>query len=1352
MSGYTAEEVIGKRFDEIGLIAVKDLKTTLDKFRQSMSGAKNTPYEIEIISKSGDKLQVEVSSSPLVTDGRIAGEIVILRDVSERKKILAAIEAERLTFETLARNIPGVVYRLYLRKKGDMRFYNDMLFELSGYRPEELKHGIVCSIDPLILPQDRPGVIAQVSQAVAASKDFEIGYRIKRKDGIIRHFLERGKPVLAADLKPLYIDGVIFDVTERRNAENAVSEEKAKLSQYLDLAGEILIVLDSQGRVVRINKKTGQVFGYSEDEMLGKDWFLNFLPKNIAAEVKKVYQKIMNGEIKQVETAENLVVTKSGIERLILWHNAAILDAGGKIAGTISFGEDVTEARINEAKIKESEIRYRRLFETAQDAILILDSKTGKILNANPYVEKLLEYEPGELLGKQVWEISPLKDLIANREKLAALQLKRYVKYDNLPLLTKTGRPVAVEFVSNVYEVDHQVVMQCSIRDITARVNLQKTFQSQYDLLIHLNEARSVKEVPILLARSFTSMPDIDGFGVYLADKTSGALDLIYSHGLSEGFVKSVAHLPADTAQTKLVMKGQVVYQAYNDLPFAIPDIRRREKIRAIAVIPLVYQKAVVGCINIVSRHLDDFSPWLRLFFENIAAQIAVALSLLLEKEAVAESRERLEIIFENAPDAILLHDLKGSFIDANKTAERLLGYAKTEFSGKNFNSLKMVAKKDLVKLAAMLAQLAVGKKAGPYEFSLVRKNGTSVDLEIISYPVKISGKSLALAIGRDVSVRKKEEEKLRQSEGRYRSLFESSKDIMVQIDRQGTIVDINRAIAAYGFDKQEFIGRKVFSLLKVFSKKSLVAITEAYAKRMAGLELTPYVIEAKDKNGVNHFGEVTSVSLKDDAGSVFGALVVLHDVTERENSRLALEKSEKVFRDLYETISTLSGATNEVLTAICKKTKEIFGGYFVLVNYVQGDQFNFRAGCGLPSQISLGGNEPIKGAICSHVLEVKKLFFTNDLAREKCAHCGLPLSQDPAVKAYGLNTYLGVPLIFSDGSVRGTLCVLFKEKIPPFTRQEVEIFSLLAKRAAIELEAEEVRKVMAENAERMAILFEKAPDAIYLMDLQGNLVDGNKAAEMLIGYKKGEAIGKSFVTLGLLPVSQIPKAAALLAKNALGQSTGPDELTLIRKDRSKVVVDIRTYPIELKSRKLIIGVARDVTERQLIMDEVKASELRYRQLFESTKDILLIIDSSGKIIGTNRKEAFGYRDKDLLATNISDLGKLMSEADFAALLAHFKKRAAGEDAGTYQIAFPAKSGAPMAFEVDGISLRDAEGKVEGVLVILHDITENKKFQQSLEEKVTELKRMNDLMVGREMKMMELKEKIKQLEEQLKSR
>ena len=138
-------------------------------------------------------------------------------------------------------------------------------------------------------------------------------------------------------------------------------------------------------------------------------------------------------------------------------------------------------------------------------------------------------------------------------------------------------------------------------------------------------------------------------------------------------------------------------------------------------------------------------------------------------------------------------------------------------------------------------------------------------------------------------------------------------------------------------------------------------------------------------------------------------------------------------------------------------------------------------------------------------------------------------------------------------------------------------------------------------------ILFEYAPDAYYLSDARGRFITGNRAAEALAGYRRDEIAGKSFMELKMLPRDQIAKSLKLLAMNVMKQPTGPDEFTLRRKDGSSVFVEIRTYPVSLKGRTVVLGIAHDITERRKAEERLEES---FTQRLRSRDGIIQAIAS----------------------------------------------------------------------------------------------------------------------------------------------
>jgi len=167
-----------------------------------------------------------------------------------------------------------------------------------------------------------------------------------------------------------------------------------------------------------------------------------------------------------------------------------------------------TTKRTLEQALQNSERRYRRLFESSKDGILILDADTGKIVDANPFLLQLLGYSYEALCGKHIWQLGAFKDIAASKDAFKTLQDNDYIRYEDLPLQTLDGRFIAVEFVSNVYLVDHTKVIQCSIRDITGRKATEERLEQAHRQLVDAKDVvdRVVEERTFELKEAYENL------------------------------------------------------------------------------------------------------------------------------------------------------------------------------------------------------------------------------------------------------------------------------------------------------------------------------------------------------------------------------------------------------------------------------------------------------------------------------------------------------------------------------------------------------------------------------------------------------------------------------------------------------------------------------------------------------------------------------------------------------------------------------------------------------------------------------------------------------------------------------
>jgi len=457
LKGYRANEIIGQSFTRF--FTQEDQQD--GKPQRLLAEAESRGHVEEEgwrIRKDGSRFLVNSVITALRNeDNSLYGFAKITRDITERKQAEELLARSEKEFRLLADSALIGIYRTTL--KGEILYVNETMARVLGFdSPKELM---------------RAGALARYRDPADRQTFLE---RLQR-DGKVEAFetvllTRNGQPrdiLMSAALHSDQMIGNLVDITERKQSEITLQNERDKAIQYFDTASVMMLRLDRNGNVSQINRKGCEVLGYSVNEIVGKSWFETVLPRNTWQDVRNSFEEIMKGNIEGVEFYENPVVNRNGEEGLIEWHNALLRDADGKPIGTLSSGVDITERKQAEATLKVSESRYRRLFEAARDGILILDAKTGTVQSVNPYMIEMLGFPEEKLLGKELWELGFFKDIAASKANFLELQKNEYIRFDDLPLETANGRKFHVEFVSNVYQVGADKVIQCNLRDITER-------------------------------------------------------------------------------------------------------------------------------------------------------------------------------------------------------------------------------------------------------------------------------------------------------------------------------------------------------------------------------------------------------------------------------------------------------------------------------------------------------------------------------------------------------------------------------------------------------------------------------------------------------------------------------------------------------------------------------------------------------------------------------------------------------------------------------------------------------------------------------------------------------------------
>ena len=266
----------------------------------------------------------------------------------------------------------------------------------------------------------------------------------------------------------------IEDITERRQLKSLLEGNEAKYRELVQNANSIILKMDPEGKVTFFNEFAQMFFGYTEEEMLGRSVVGTIIPETGSSGLDPDFMiKDIGINPEKYITNENENMRRNGERVWVAWTNKAIRDGNGKVIEILCIGNDITERRRLEILLSESEERYRRLFETANDGILLLEKREGNITHANPAVTAMLGYSKEECIGNKLQDIGFSHDMGDFQEIMHTLDRSGIIYYDDVPIKTKAGQT----FYVDIYLVDRARLVQCNIRDITERKQAEEALR-----------------------------------------------------------------------------------------------------------------------------------------------------------------------------------------------------------------------------------------------------------------------------------------------------------------------------------------------------------------------------------------------------------------------------------------------------------------------------------------------------------------------------------------------------------------------------------------------------------------------------------------------------------------------------------------------------------------------------------------------------------------------------------------------------------------------------------------------------------------------------------------------------------
>lgn len=320
-------------------------------------------------------------------------------------------------------------------------------------------------------------------------------------------------PAPTRELEALWIDLKVL-IENFQHKARALAELEARnlllreeVEHIFNLVEDILVVLDREGNIVRLNDFGHSVLGYQFGELNGQNWFQKVLPEKVRAVLWAGFKKLMSGEEKEIlkvfpHGRENFVMTENGQMLIVRWRNHLLYDRQGKVIGTFSAGEDITQAKQAMQKVAQSENKLRAITQAATDGIVMLDSQ-GKVTFWNEAAEKMFGYRAAEVLGRDLDSLIAAQAAQRTEKKNAILLVMTgesavLGKPLELEVRDKTGRKFTAELLVSRTQIGREWFAVGLLRDITERKTAERALQDRNLRLERMNQLMVGRELKMV--------------------------------------------------------------------------------------------------------------------------------------------------------------------------------------------------------------------------------------------------------------------------------------------------------------------------------------------------------------------------------------------------------------------------------------------------------------------------------------------------------------------------------------------------------------------------------------------------------------------------------------------------------------------------------------------------------------------------------------------------------------------------------------------------------------------------------------------------------------------------------------
>jgi PAS domain S-box-containing protein len=486
--GYQAEEVVG--FQTPALIHLGDEVTQRGRELTQFVGREISGFEVFVhlarqgepetrqwtyVHKDGTRRRVNLTVSAIFDrQGTLSGFLGIASDISELECTTRALQESENRFRGLVANLPGVVYRCENDANWTMRYMSDEVASLTGFPASDFIDNRVRSFSSVVHPDDLH-ITYQSVAAIERHEKFELTYRLKHVDGHSVWVREQGRGEYGANGELLWVSGFIWDISDRKAAEDALRVSERRFSGAFNTAPQGMAIVDLDGRWMEVNDALCRMLGYSREELLQLDFQHITHPDDLAKDLA-LLQQLLEGVIADYQL-EKRYIDKRGNVLWILLSVSLVRDALGVPLHFVSQIQDITDRFEAEKRLREREEYLSTLLDNVIDAIVTID-ESGLIETFNPAAERIFGYAKADVTGQNVELLIPehYRDqhdefLLAYRESGVPRMLGKALE---LPGLRRNGELFTMELAVSQITLQGQRRFIAVVRDVSERKRIER--------------------------------------------------------------------------------------------------------------------------------------------------------------------------------------------------------------------------------------------------------------------------------------------------------------------------------------------------------------------------------------------------------------------------------------------------------------------------------------------------------------------------------------------------------------------------------------------------------------------------------------------------------------------------------------------------------------------------------------------------------------------------------------------------------------------------------------------------------------------------------------------------------------